>query len=119
MRLESLAERITEARERLAHGGVLGGEERRALCGCGEERAGLLRGHRPVAFGRDIGPGLERDIEELSLADPHAGLVDELRELEHALGWKPSEALHGQARDRKHAVARVDRTPHTLQTVGR
>ncbi len=79
----------------------------------GEERARLLRGHRPVALGGHVGPGLERDVEELALADANARFVDELGEFEHPLGGKAVEPLHGQAGDREHPVSRVDRLRHT------
>src|SRR5207248_2903112 len=78
--LESLAERVTEAREGLAHRGVFGGEERRALRGRREQRSRLLRSHRAVPFCCHVGPRLERDVQELTFADPYARLVDELRE---------------------------------------
>jgi len=52
------------------------------------------------------------DIQKLSFADAHAGLVDELGEFEHALGGESAQALHGQTRCREHPVAGVDRLRH-------
>src|SRR6266851_4739554 len=96
--LEGLAEVIAEPSEGLAHARIVGREHGRALGAGRDERAGLLRGHRPVALDRDVGPALEADVEELPLADPHAGLVDEAREVEDPPG---REATLAQPLDRE------------------
>src|SRR4029077_6177159 len=86
VRLEGLAEVVPEPGERLADLWILSREDPRALGARGDERAGLLRGHRPVALDRDVGPVLERDVEELTLADSHARSVDEAGEVQDPLG---------------------------------
>ena len=114
MRLERLSELLAEARELLAHRGVVAREHRRALRRCGEQRAGLARRHDAVALRGDVGARLEADVEELSLAHADAGLVREIREVEDAFRREATspQALHGEPGDRVHAVSGVDRLRH-------
>ena len=114
MRLERLSELLAEARELLAHRGVVAREHRRALRRCGEQRAGLARRHDAVALRGDVGARLEADVEELSLAHADAGLVREIREVEDAFRREAPlpQALHGEPGDRVHAVSGVDRLRH-------
>jgi hypothetical protein len=98
VRLERLAEVVAEARERLADLRVLGRQHGGTLGARGDERAGLLRGHGPVALHGDVGPVLEADVQELPFADADAGLVGQAREVEDPVGGEAplAEPLHGE-----------------------
>ena len=114
MRLERLPELLAEARELLADRRVVAREHRGALRRRGEERARLASRHDAVALRGDVGARFEADVEELTLADTHAGLVQEAREVEDPLRRKAQlpQTLHGEAGDRVHTVSGVDRLRH-------